>query len=311
MADKKNNTVISNHSLSNVMMKVTLNISDPLRNSVKDEDETKELERKHNVSPGGIVVRKHVVDKGSVSTYRDPLKALKDHYYEYSLPIGTGKQAFRVVPKKSINDFTSRFNELKKDAQDAIKEFKREYEKPEWLDIQRQRMGAKFNEKDYKSPSEINEKLSVDGKVDKFADADCTNDMFLDAETASILQRDIEEMESSIRKYASENVWDQIMTPLSKMAEICSKEHGSGKGSIFRDTLIDNLNNVLNRIPALNFQGDARLEEVRAEAQNLIRDLSEEDLRDDPEKRKETAGNAKKVIDKIGGYTGMKSKKRL
>jgi len=76
------------------------------------------------------------------------------------------------------------------------------------------------------------------------------------------------------------------------------------KEGIFRDSLVNNIRDLCELIPRLNFTGDTRLEELRAQAEKDLTAYEPDDLRKNQFARLETADAAAELLAKMAGYTG-------
>ena len=77
------------------------------------------------------------------------------------------------------------------------------------------------------------------------------------------------------------------------------------KEGIFRDSLVTNIRDLCELIPRLNFTDDARLEELRTQAEKDLAAYDPEDLRKNQFARMETADAAADLLAKMAGYTGI------
>ena len=94
------------------------------------------------------------------------------------------------------------------------------------------------------------------------------------------------------------------MEPLENIVKRCSKKKGEA-GSTFHDTMITNMKDVLKALPTLNFEGDETLEEVRQHLEDMLSDITPNQLREFGEvDREEFANKAKQGVDKLNGYKG-------
>ena len=303
-----NNVTATNHvSLSEVLMKVSMQVKDPMRKSVPDKAEAQKIMTDNDMADGTVSVSRKIVDDGCVDVYREPLKKLQKFYYDNTLPIGKGKQPHRVVGMKGLRKFQEEFSRLINDTLDGMKKFVREYEdQTTWQARQQARMGKKYDPEVYPSVDEVKDGLTVLHSMDSFGDIKYSGGAFLDVETMALLEKQQKENQKVIEKYASQDLWEQIMKPLQHMAKTLSVPIGDKSAKDFQSSLVGNVKDIADRIPSLNFRGDNRLEEIREELTKLTSGVEDfKELKKDPELRANTAEHAQKVMDKMGGY-GMK-----
>jgi len=92
---------------------------------------------------------------------------------------------------------------------------------------------------------------------------------------------------------AEEKVWDQLIAPMSHLAETLVDPEKK-----FKDSLVDNVKAIMNAIPDLNYGNSAALNEARATLQQFT-EIDPQDLRDMPMIRKQTAMRAQAVAAKF------------
>jgi len=304
----KENVTVTNHvSLSETLMKISMQVKDPLRKSVPDKAEAQKIQTDNDMADGTVSVSRKIVDDGCVDIYREPLKKLQKFYYAHTLSIGKGKQPHRVVGMKGLGKFQKEFKTLLDDTLDGMKKFMREYEdQTAWQARQQARMGKKYDASVYPSVDEVKEGLTVLHSFDAFGDIKKSGGAFLDVETMALMEKQQQENQNVIEKFASHDLWDQIMKPLQHMAQTLTVPIGDKSAKDFQSSLVGNVKDIAERIPSLNFRGDNRLEEIREELTKLASGVEDfKDLKKDPVKRSDTAEQAQKIMDKMGGY-GMK-----
>lgn len=291
-------------ALDKCVAKVSCNMQDPLRKSVPDKSEQDKVIAENGMADNAFRCTKQIVDTQSVAVYRAPFTKLREFYTKNTLPIGDGKQPYRLVSVKHLRKFQQQLNELENEAKDGRDKFLRQYQEPEWLEGQKARMGEKFNEKDYPKYEDIKDKFNVDTNIEPFAGDENIEKMrfFLDTESMENIRKSFDSQNAKIKHFATQSVWEDLVKQLSKLSQVCASEAGSGKGSIFRETLVPNVKDILDRIPALNFDGDETLEEIRKEATSMLNDVTSSDLRKDTKKREQVGKTSKSVLDKVKSY---------
>tara|TARA_Y100000310_G_scaffold326104_1_gene390531 strand:+ start:498 stop:1433 length:936 start_codon:yes stop_codon:yes gene_type:complete len=294
-------------TLSEALMKVQMQVKDPLRKSVPDKGEAEKIQSANDMAEGTISVSRKIVDDGAVEVYRTPLKKLLKFYYDNTLSIGKGKQPHRVVSMKNLPKFQKEFQDLLNATLDGMKLFKRAYQDQQnWMGRQQQRMGKKFDAGNYPSVQDVDDGMTVLHSFDAFGDIKKSGGAFLDVETMALMQKQQTEREQVIEKFATQDLWSSILEPLQKMRDTLSVPIGDSADKKFHSTLVSNVADIANRIPSLNFRGDNKLEEIRGELTKLTDSVEDfQELKQDPVKREETADSAQRVLDKMGGY-GMK-----
>ena len=292
----------------------------PSRNKA-DKDEARKIEQRESMAEGSFSTTKSLIGKGDLAEFDKRKKALSDYFYENTLPPAQGKNGYSLIPSKSLPIFTTETKRLKRECEDSYTEFIRDYgfessdQREKWLGVQASRLGGKFDASEYPSPDDMAKRFSVNITIEPFGDIGESALEYVDHETMSLLKRQEAESQKAISEYASLAVWERVITPLQSMVERLSeasegdtiKADGT-KG--FKDSLVTNLSEIVEKLPLLNFQGDKRLEEVRTECKQLLKEIeSPKALRASPEKREDAKRSASDILKTVEGYNGKRKSK--
>ena len=107
------------------------------------------------------------------------------------------------------------------------------------------------------------------------------------------------EMESRVNKNVEEamqNTWFELLAPVQDLAsKLANKD-----AKIYRDSLVDNLKDIVARIPALNLTGDNRLTRAAAQIKERLASVKIETLKESVEARTEAGKAAQEIISQFG-----------
>jgi hypothetical protein len=152
-----------------------------------------------------------------------------------------------------------------------------------------------FNQADY--PADIASKYGVSLQ---FLPVPSAGDfrVAIDPADEASLEQAIKDAEGNVASY----VIDQLLEPLRRAAAKLSVPIGQ-EGAIFRDSLIENMVEVAERLPRLNINNDPTL----AKAINDVRDLANhynsniDLLREAPIIRESAANKVKELVNNLAG----------
>ncbi len=99
---------------------------------------------------------------------------------------------------------------------------------------------------------------------------------------------------------AMKEVWTRLYDRVKHMAEKLADPK-----SIFRDTLVENLQEQCTMLSRLNFMDDPNLEALRQQVEGTIASHHPDALRNDPDLRRDTAAEAKAIMDKMSVFMGV------
>lgn len=285
----------------------------PPRNK-SDKAEARCVELRENMAEGSFHASKALIGKDCLKVFDSAKKELMDHYYSNSIPPAEGKNSYVLVPHKGLSPFTIKMGTLKKRCEDAFMTFLRDYgyedpqKREEWLGLQRSRLGGKFNVEDYPEPNELLKQFKIVYETKAFGDIAESAGSWVDHETLSQLKKQQNENAKVISEYASMAVWERLTTPLRAIVERLSepdageamKADGT-KG--FKDSLVTNLRDIVEKLPVMNFKGDKRLEDIRVECLGLLKDIeSPKALRASKDKKTMAKQSTEDILKKVEGY---------
>jgi hypothetical protein len=118
--------------------------------------------------------------------------------------------------------------------------------------------------------------------------------------------KDIERRTEERLGRAMDDVFERIQDATSKMVEKLRaykpRVIGEANEGVFRDSLVYNLRELAELIPALNITNDKRLDELHT---RLLADCTKhepDELREDEKLRRKTADAAEKILAKVNSY---------
>jgi hypothetical protein len=113
----------------------------------------------------------------------------------------------------------------------------------------------------------------------------------------AIARQEVKETYERSTQKAMQEVWMRLTDLVSNVAKTMGE-----RDKKFRDSIIVNLRNFCELLPAYNVTGDKSLESMRREVVNKLASLNPEDLREIPNNRKAAAKTANDILAKISQY---------
>jgi len=161
------------------------------------------------------------------------------------------------------------------------------------LDAQRI-LGSLYDAADYPNGSELRHKFKMDMAVFPVPSADFR--VSIGSEELSRIQQDVERRVKDAEQAALKDVWQRLFDRVKHMAEKLADPK-----AIFRDSMVENAREICALLPRLNFADDPNLEAMRQQVEeSLIK--HPEALRNDPDLRRDTAAEAKAIMDKMSVF---------
>lgn len=208
----------------------------------------------------------------------------------YRLTLPWQDDGFRVLTADAYFELTEKIAGCASKFDRAVAKLLAELEM--WKAQARAARGALYNEADYPTSSEIVRRYRMDlALMPMPSGEDFRVDM--DDVTRAKIQEDIDSRVASALQSAMNDVYERVANVVGHMAERLADPK-----AIFRDSLVENVHDLVALLPKLNATNDARLAMLPVELQPLL-EHSAQDLRDNQTARAETARAARSMLDRV------------
>lgn len=261
-----------------------------------DEKATQEVADNHGTTADAGRYNKCVIDPKAPSLKRlqQAADAARKFHYAHTLP--WAKSGAQILPAGEFFEYTTEMAKLKRAFDDAVEEFVRDY--PTLKELARASLNGLFNERDYPMKNDLRSRYGF--AIDYMpvpADSDWRVSIGADEE-AKIKANIRAELERA-SKQATQEIAQRLLEPVQRMAEKLSQPD-----AIFKDSLVNNLREICDLVPRLNFTGDLVLENARREIAEQLASFGPQTLRDDKVKRAEAAKRANDIARKMAAFMG-------
>lgn len=221
-------------------------------------------------------------------------REIRTKFYKNTLPWGL--EGSQILPSKNYLGFIQDFRQEKAEWEYLVEIFVREYPR---LKAEAKRIipSGMYKEDDYPDVETMANKFKLDLAVFPVPSGDFRVELADDE--LSKIQADVEERVKSSESVAMTEAWQRIYTPVSKMVEKLSDPK-----AIFRDSLVENVQEICSALPNLNFADDPDLEAMRQEVEAKLANQNPDSLRLDPVLRADKAAEAKDIMSKMGAFMG-------
>lgn len=273
-------------TLHHSAMLVTLNISQWTARRY-DKSVSKEVEQQHQAKDAGRY-NKMLIPKEALEEITKIAGAARAYHYKMTLPWGDNGD--RLLPAMLFQDYTDMMRDFKARFETAVFRFVRDYPQLK-IDAQK-RLGTMYNPLDYPPVADIQDRFGI---ATEFSPVPSAGDfrVNLNEEYVSSIQRDIERRMQDRMNEATKHCWERVREVVSHIHERLGE-----KDKVFRDSLIENAQELLAILPALNINKDPELEAVAQEVRTLL--VAPERLRQDVTLRSQTADRAAEILAKFG-----------
>ena len=202
----------------------------------------------------------------------------------YSMSMPWSDLGLRLLPTAQYTKYHQAMTDLQNEFNRLAQVFIDAYE---WEISQAQaRLGALFSRDDYPTAESIASKFAFELNYIPLPES---GDFRIDVgvEALNQVKSGYAEFYSAQNKRAMDDVWHRVYGALSKMSE--RLDYGDHeKKKIFRDSLVDNVLDMVDLLDVCNVTGDSQMSAMRLQLEDALRGVTPDALRDDAFLRAET-----------------------
>lgn len=201
----------------------------------------------------------------------------------------------RLLPSALFFDYKAKLTEYEKMFSDKVTEFLAEYDV--LVSKAAFQLGDLFNREDYPEVSKIANKFGMHYTFSPVPEA---GDFRVDIGEAGMkeLQDRYAEAYKTRIETSMKDVWERLHDALSKMSERFDYEEGQTK-KIFRDSLIENAQELTGLLKHLNITGDMQMEAMRKKLEGLLSGCDADSFREDDALRTNTKSALDEMLKKF------------
>jgi DNA repair exonuclease SbcCD nuclease subunit len=257
-----------------------------------DQKATQEVAAVHEVQADVGRYNKVLIAKESLKDITAAVSAARTFHYDNTLPWDDG--GGRLLTAKNFFEYSKKMNKLKTSFEDAVRSFLNGY--PVYRNEARKRLGSLFILSDYPGVTAIKSKF--DFNVD-FEPVPVSGDFRVELQKKDVdkIRKEIDDRLSKRVAEATKDLFGRLKVVVEKFIERLSEED-----AIFRDTLVNNIIDIVELIPRLNIANDPNLSSMRKEIERRLCSFTPEVLRADKVVRKQAVDDATDILSKMIGY---------
>lgn len=248
-----------------------------------------EVEETHNSQRGTTKVNMFYFRRTEGSKVLDGLATLKkfqgewrrslEHYARY--PYAGG---MRLLPAALVSKFWDINEDFKSKQADVWSKWA-EDEYPQWRTSAPERMGDLFTSEDFPKLSECMDRFSCDCTITPLSSGkqwQYISEIGGDLTSALAAQTD-EKIQAAVKE-AQASMWEDVLKPIQNVVTVLSKDK-----SKISSTLISNVIDIVDIVPASVLNEDPNLIELAKQAKEVLGSITPDDLRKSDELKKATA----------------------
>lgn len=259
-----------------------------------DKKATEQVEQANGVADAGRFNKRLLKGCNALKDCQAEFTALYVYFTSNTLPwLDDG---VRMLPNAQYFDFAADMRGRIQRCNDAADALSAKWDQLVSEDMKR--LGALANAADYPTAAELRDRFSVELR---FYPVPSSNDFRTNVsdEDKHDMERAISEAEANVTKH----LMGEMLEPVKRFVEKMAVPIGDN-GHIFRDTLVTNLQDVVNRLPRLNINNDPTVAATIDDIRGIVNKYgtNPDVLRESPITREQAHAKMKEIEAKMGAF---------
>lgn len=256
-----------------------------------DKKISREIEDQYHADDAGRY-NKILIAKEHLSNIQKIISATRTFHYDNTLP--WSDNGGRLLPSANYFNYVRSIQCFKDDFEREVTNFIRVY--PNLKLEARQKLKAMFEEEDYPDLGILRTKYSFSTQVSPVPVANDFRVNLNDEEIESI-KTSIEKQVQDSTEAAMNDLWKRLFKVVGHMSERLKDPDNK-----FKNSLVDNIEDLCELLPKLNITGDPELNAAVDEIQSKLTMNNPQTLRENSMVRNRTAQAAQKILNKMRHY---------
>lgn len=284
------NTATQTNAISSSAMLVELSISTWTGRKLDKTASTEVTTNKRAIKGSANVNKKLLADCAELDAVQKFAANARTAHYDCTMP--WSDMGLRLLPTTKYFDYHQKMTALRAEFDRLVEKFIEAYD---WEIAQAQvKLGDLFNRTEYPEKDQIRAKFKFNMFYMPVPDA---GDWRLDVnnETINELTSHYSSYYESQLNKAMNDLWGRLHNVLTRMSERLDYSDKETK-KVFRDSLVDNVIEVVDMMKACNITGDTKMTAAAQKLENVLLGVTPDALREDDYLRHETKQKVDEVI---------------
>lgn len=271
-------------TLNAVLVRLSIGM---LSNARQDPAITTDVKTLHKLAGKAGRWIKYKLPEEALTPIRKVASAARAAHYFHSLPWDEGTALLpvgaRAKYESAITEYRDAFNA---EADGFIEAY------PAWIEAAKLMHNGTFNECDYPAPDKARLEFTFGWEVWPMPSSS-----HFDATLRGLYGEALEETTAKRVADAVNDTWQRLLEPVRHMALKLADPD-----AIFRDSLVDNVREVCQLVPALNLTGDQRIAQAVQAIQQQLASLNPDNLRESKVYRRQAFQKAQEIAQQFGKF---------
>lgn len=259
-----------------------------------DKRVTQKVADDYGITPENGRYNKILIAQDAIKEVTQVVSNARTFHYDNTLPWDDA--GGRILPSANFLAYSKKMREFKAEFDKATRAFVSNY--AEYREEARRRLSGMFRGEDYPGQYEIGRKYGFSTDIEPVPSAADFRVSVSQKDTAQIKKK----LEARVKDREAEAMKDLYL----RLNKVIGHFHEklSDVDAIFRDSLVENVVELVNLLPRLNVSGDPELNKLLKETQKKLCAFGPDQLRESAEARSKASDDAKAILDKMAGYIG-------
>ena len=256
----------------------------------------------HDASASAGRYNKRLLPKAAFAALTATISKIRSTHYEQTLP--WDDQGSRLLTVANYERYTELVDGLRERIVRERARFIEDYD--DNIDQARLDLGKLFRIEDYPSKEALQDRFGIRYRIVPVPDADHFMAKLASDDTARV-RRDIEHQIEERLHDAVGDLYRRLGEAVERVSERL-QEGEDGKPLVFRNSMIENIRDLVDVVPRLNIFGDDRLARLCQDVKDRIAHADPDTLRPSPQfnpnVRRQVKRDADALIQQFAGYFG-------
>ena len=262
-----------------------------------DKRVTRKVENIYDTSDSGRW-NKVLIQLDKLKVITKLISEFRRFHYEMTVPWGKNSA---LIPSEHIMKYSEKEREFKEEFNRLSKEFIDSF--PQLKENAKASLNEMYRESDYPSVETLRDKFEFTTFLQPIGTIDDIR-VNLQADELVRIKEEYAKLEQETLANGMKKVWERAHEAVKHVVNKLVEYNPDNKGqSSFRDTLITNVIDLVELLPALNIVNDPNLEDMRRELEQKICTIQPPNLRNDAQLRNDTVEVAKDLMNRMDGFS--------
>lgn len=267
-----------------------------------DKAVSAEVAQQHDSDVAIGKFNKSLVANGALKPVQSAASELRTYHYTNTLPWSDSGP--RILPAENYMAYTAGIRERRTAFERAVAAFLVDYDSH--VEDARKRLGSLYRASDHPTRAQLERRFACESRFLPLPDADDFRVALGDLEERRIRDQ-IEARMSETIAAAHRSLWQRCHDAVAHMVERLNAYQRDDEGKVvatFRDSLVENIRELVELLPRLNLTGDPELEAMRRRIERELAAHDADELRQDETVRIDVARQAADILSAMAGYCG-------